>query len=81
LPVGSIESAIDTVRSDLCFGWLPKYRIESELKTGELTPLNLSVGGTREVRLNLVCKVPSSISHEVTTLAELLGMNREPEEI
>jgi DNA-binding transcriptional LysR family regulator len=81
LSVGSIESAIDTVRSGLCFGWLPKYRIESELKTGEIAPLNLSVGGTREVRLNLVCKDPSSISHEVTTLVELLGMNREPEEI
>jgi DNA-binding transcriptional LysR family regulator len=81
LSVGSIEAAIDTVRSGLCFGWLPKYRIESELKTGEFARLNLSVGGTREVRLNLVCKDPSSVSHEVTTLADLLGMNREPEEI
>jgi DNA-binding transcriptional LysR family regulator len=81
LSVGSIESAIDSVRSGLCFGWLPKYRIESELKTGEFVPLNLSLGGTREVRLNLVCKDPSSISPEVTALAELLGINREPEEI
>ena len=81
LSVGSIEAAIDTVRSGLCYGWLPKYRIESELKSGEFVPLNLSVGGTREVRLNLVCKDPSSISHEVTALAELLGMNRELEEI
>jgi DNA-binding transcriptional LysR family regulator len=81
LSVSSIESAIDTVRSGLCFGWLPKYRIESELKTGEIAPLNLSLGGTREVHLNLVCNDPSSISHEVTTLAELLGLNREVEEI
>ena len=81
LSVGSIESAIDTVRSGLCFGWLPKYRIESELKTGEIAPLNLTVGGTREVHLNLVCNDPSSIGHEVTTLVELLGMNREPEDI
>lgn len=81
LSVGSIDAAIDAVRSGLCFGWLPKYRIESELKAGEFFPLNLSMGGTREVRLNLVCKDPSSTSHEVTALAELLGMNRELEEI
>jgi DNA-binding transcriptional LysR family regulator len=81
LSVGSIEAAIDTVRSGLCFGWLPKYRVESELKTGEFVPLNLPVGGSREVRLNLVCKDPSSISPEVSVLAELLGMNRELEEI
>ncbi|HKO18373.1 MAG TPA: LysR family transcriptional regulator [Acidobacteriaceae bacterium] len=81
LSVGSIDAAIDAVRSGLCFGWLPKYRIESELKAGEFVPLNLAMGGTREVRLNLVCKDPSSISHEVTTLAELLGINRELEEI
>lgn len=81
LSVGSIEAAIDTVRSGLCFGWLPRYRIESELKTGEFVALSLSMGGTREVRLNLVCKDPASISHEVSTLAQLLGMNQEPEEI
>jgi DNA-binding transcriptional LysR family regulator len=81
LSVGSIESAIDAVRSGLCFGWLPKYRVEPELKTSEFVPLNLSLGGTRVVRLNLVCKDPSSISQEVTVLAELLGINRELEEI
>jgi len=69
------------VRSGLGFGWLPKYRIESELESGEFVPLNLAVGNTREVRLNLVCKDPSSLSHEVMALAELLGMNRELEEI
>jgi len=81
LSVGSIEAAIDMVRSGLGFGWLPKYRIESELESGEFVPLNLAVGNTREVRLNLVCKDPSSLSHEVMALAELLGMNRELEEI
>jgi DNA-binding transcriptional LysR family regulator len=81
LSVGSIEAAVDTVRSGLGFGWLPKYRVESELRSGEFVPLNLSVGNTREVRLNLVCKDPSSLSHEVTALAEFLGMNRELEEI
>lgn len=81
LQVTSIEAAIDAVRSGLCFGWLPKYRIESELATGELCPLSLAAGGTREVRLNLVCKGPGSFSREANALAELLGMNRNPEEI
>jgi DNA-binding transcriptional LysR family regulator len=81
LSVSSIEAAIDTVRSGLCFGWLPQYRVESELQTGEFVPLNLPVGGSREVRLNLVCKDPSSLNHEVSVLTDLLGMNRELEEI
>jgi len=81
LSVGSIDSAIEMIRCGLGFGWLPKYRIESELRTGEVVPLNLSVGNTREVRLNLVCKDPSSLTHEAAVLAELLGMNQELEEI
>jgi DNA-binding transcriptional LysR family regulator len=81
LSVGTIEAAIDAIRSGLCFGWLPKYRVELELKQGELVPLHLPVGGTREVRLNLVRKDLSSVNHEVNVLADLLGLNRDLEEI
>ncbi|MDR3738501.1 MAG: LysR family transcriptional regulator [Terracidiphilus sp.] len=77
LPVSSIEAAIDAVRSGLCFGWLPAYRIRRELDDGELLPLHLSAGRTREVRLNLVCKDLGASSREVNALAELLGINRE----
>ena len=81
LPVGSIESAIAAVRSGLCFGWLPKYRIHSELDKGEFVALSLPVGKTRELRLNLVSRELSESNSEVNALAELLGVNREPEAI
>jgi DNA-binding transcriptional LysR family regulator len=81
LPVGTIESAIAAVRSGLGFGWLPKYRIQSELDKGDFVALPLPVGQTREVRLNLVCRDLSASNSEVNALAELLGMNREPDTI
>jgi DNA-binding transcriptional LysR family regulator len=77
LPVSTIEAAIDAVRSGLCFGWLPLYRIRPYLDSGEFVPLNMPVGGLREVRLNLVCKDANVGSREVIALAELLGMNGE----
>ena len=81
LPVGTIESAIAAVRSGLCFGWLPKYRIQAELDQGDFVALPLPAGQTREVRLNLVCRDLSASNAEVNALAELLGMSREPESI
>jgi DNA-binding transcriptional LysR family regulator len=81
LPVGTIESAIAAVRSGLCFGWLPQYRIQSEIDRGDLVELPLPAGQTRDVRLNLVCKDLSIGNSEANALAELLGMNREPETI
>jgi len=76
LSVTTIEAAIDAVRSGLCFGWLPLYRIQPYLNSGEFIPLPMPIGGTREVRLNLVCKDLSSSSRELNVLAELLGVNR-----
>jgi len=77
LPVGTIDSAIAAVRSGLCFGWLPKYRIQSELDSGDFIALPLPVGKTRDVALNLVCRDLSASSGEVNILAELLGLSRE----
>jgi DNA-binding transcriptional LysR family regulator len=81
LPVSTIESAIAAVRSGLCYGWLPRYRIQSELDSGDLVALPLPAGTTREVRLNLVCKDLSVSNAEAYALAELLGLSREPEVI
>jgi DNA-binding transcriptional LysR family regulator len=81
LQVASIEAGIDAVRSGLCFAWLPTYRIQSDLAASELIPLRLPTGGTRDVRLNLVCKDVSSLSREVNVLASLLGFDRELEEV
>lgn len=81
LPVSSIDSAIAAVRSGLCFGWLPKYRIQPELARGDFAPLPLPSGKTRDVRLNLVCRDLNASSTEANALAELLGMSQEPEAI
>lgn len=81
LQVTSIEAAIDAVRSGLCFGWLPCYRIESDLASSELLPLHLPAGGLRDVRLNIVCREHSVLSREVNVLANLLGFNRDLDEI
>jgi DNA-binding transcriptional LysR family regulator len=81
LPVSTIESAIAAVRCGLCFGWLPRRRIQAEIKRGEFVALPLPAGKTREVRLNLVRRDLSVGSSEVNALAELLGANREPEVI
>ena len=81
LPVTSIESAISAVRSGLCFGWLPRYRIQPELDNGDLVALALPAGKTRDVRLNLVRKDLGVSNSEANTLAELLGLSREPDVI
>jgi DNA-binding transcriptional LysR family regulator len=81
LPVSTIESAISAVGSGLCYGWLPNYRIQSELDSGDFVALPLPVGKTREVRLNLVCRDLSVSNSEAYALAELLGLSREPEVI
>ncbi len=81
LPVGTIEAAIGAVRSGFCFGWLPMYRIRPDLESGDLLPLPMAVGGSRQVRLNLVRRDLSSSSRELNALADLLGMNRDVEVI
>jgi DNA-binding transcriptional LysR family regulator len=81
LPVSTIEAAIDAVRSGLCFGWLPVYRIQPCLDNAEFFPLRMPVGGMREVRLSLVCEDSNYGSKEVSALAELLGRNRKLEVI
>ena len=81
LPVGTIESAVAAVRSGLCFGWLPKYRIQAELDKGDFVPLPLPAGQTREVRLSLVSREMNASSTERNALAELLGGTGDPEVI
>ena len=81
LPVGTIESAVAAVRSGLCFGWLPRYRIQGELDRGDFVPLCLPAGETREFRLNLVYRDLDTSSAEVNALAELLGGTGDPDVI
>jgi len=79
LAVTSIESAIEAVRSGMCFGWLPVHRISSYLESGELVGLRLPMGGERFSRVYLVLKEFDSTSREKNHLTELFGANREIE--
>jgi len=60
---------------------IPKYRIQSEIDSGDFLELPLPDDKTRDVRLNLVCRDLSASNPEVTALAELLGMNDEPQRV
>jgi DNA-binding transcriptional LysR family regulator len=52
--VNSIETAIEAVRSGVCFGWLPKDRIHAELESGTLRILRLAAGTERRIPLFLL---------------------------
>lgn len=81
LAVGSIESAIEAVRSGMCFGWLPVYRIQRYLESGELVGLRLPMGGERFARMFLVLRDFDSSWREKNCLADKFGENRELEVI
>lgn len=79
ITVNTIEAAIEAVRSGMCFGWLPVYRIVPYLDSGELGSLRLPMGSERLTRLLLVCKDLDASDHEKACIAGLLGAHREPE--
>lgn len=79
IAVTSIESAIEAVRSGMCFGWLPVYRIQQYLDSGEFVGLRLPLGGERFARMFLIIRDFDASSREKTFLADALGLNREVE--
>ena len=81
LIVHSVESAIEAVRSGMCFGWLPVYRVAPLLDAGELAALRLPLYGERVVRMFLVRKDTEAILGEQLLLAQLLGADTDVEVI
>ncbi len=81
IAVNTIEAAVEAIRRGMCFGWLPAYRIEPYLSSGELVPLRMPIGGERFARLFLVVKDVDSQSQEKNYISDLLGANRELEAI
>ncbi len=81
LSVASIESAIEAVRSGMCFGWLPVYRIQNYLDSGELVGLRLPMGVERFARMFLVLREFDTAGREKNHLADKFGGNREVEVI
>jgi DNA-binding transcriptional LysR family regulator len=76
LAVASIESAIAAVKSGLCFGWLPMYRIQSYLDSGEFVGLKLPLGEERLARMFIVLREFSSTRREKNQLTEMFGGKR-----
>jgi DNA-binding transcriptional LysR family regulator len=79
--VNALEAGIEAVRSGLCFGWLPTYRIQPYLSSGELVRLRLPTGGARRGTIYLVLYDVGATGQGITALASLLGANRRPEVI
>jgi DNA-binding transcriptional LysR family regulator len=79
LAVTSIESAIDAVRSGMCFGWLPAYLIRPYLESRELIELRLPMIGERFVHIFLALRVFDGAGEKVNRLINLLGANRDVE--
>jgi DNA-binding transcriptional LysR family regulator len=79
IAVTSIETAVEAVRSGMCFGWLPVYRIRKELESGEFVGLRLPVGSERFARMFLIIRDFDASSREKAFLADALGLNREVE--
>jgi DNA-binding transcriptional LysR family regulator len=79
MTVNTIEAAIEAVRTGLCFGWLPAYRIEPLLAAGELQRLRLTTGAERLVRLYLARREEDASQKEENYFASLLGTSHEVE--
>ncbi len=79
IAVTTIESAIEAVRSGMCFGWLPVYRIQPLLDSGELVSLKLPMGGERFARMFLIIRDFDTPSREKSFLADALGLHRNVE--
>lgn len=70
--VSNMSTSIEAVCEGLGFAWLPKPKIERQLKEGELKPLPLEEGGVRRVELYLVYADKDSTGVAAKTLAELI---------
>jgi DNA-binding transcriptional LysR family regulator len=81
LAVNTVEAAIEAVRSGVCFGWLPVYRIKEYLESGELVGLQLPLGGERFARMHLIMRDLNPSNKEKAYLADLLGAKGELEVI
>lgn len=70
--VGSFDSAIEAVSACLGYAWLTRHRIEKWLNQGILKPLPLREGSAYKRTLYLIYGHPSTPSHCVSHLAEIL---------
>ncbi len=70
--MGTVQMALDAVRSGLCYAWLPRHLVEQDLRLKQLVSLTLAEGSARRVHLGLICKDAPSAQAPVLALAEFL---------
>jgi DNA-binding transcriptional LysR family regulator len=70
--VGSLATAANFVGSGLGFAWLPRHLIERELREGQLKPLPLDQGGTRNPRFYLYSNKDKPLGPATQILIELI---------
>lgn len=72
----SVDSAIDTVRSRLGYGWLPRHLVEADLCDGTLRELALDAGQIRHIPLGLYVRDGGGgDAAAIVTLARLLRVD------
>ncbi|PWV73809.1 LysR family transcriptional regulator [Halomonas sp. A11-A] len=72
--VSHLETSIDMVQRGLGFAWLPETRIQGPLAAGRLKPLPLSVGGVREIPVQLIHRDRDRAGPATRALAEALAL-------
>ncbi|MGX9463536.1 LysR family transcriptional regulator [Shewanella sp. A14] len=70
--VNTVDTAIEAVCSQLCFGWLPRHKIETLIESNQLQPLSLTVGGIRKIPLYLIYMDHDHCSPAIHMLAQLI---------
>jgi DNA-binding transcriptional LysR family regulator len=70
--VTSLQTSVSMVGAGLGFAWLPRHLIADQLSAGELLPLPLSEGGTRQVSLYLLFGKPGQPGRGAKELAEVV---------
>lgn len=70
--VNTVEAAISAVNSGLCYGWLPRHLIATELEQGHLAVLPLQSGASRQIPLCLSYASRERVGIATQALAELL---------
>lgn len=72
LTLGNLRTSIDAACKGLGYAWYPVLKIQEELEQNRLIPLKLTVGGNRNVQLNLVYADGDYAGRSIRLFAEML---------
>ncbi len=72
LTLGNLRTSIDAACKGLGYAWYPVLKIQKELEQGRLIPLKLTVGGIRNVQLNLIYADGDYAGRSIRLFGEML---------